>query len=355
MTVSRQPGRRLYFFSALATALTLLTFFLLCMLILSRGLRLFWPAEVVQFQYQASGEPLQVFGEVVSRQQVNNEHLFAAGQANTLSAQRVLIKQGQVAGQTTFRWYWQHLSSNWQTPAQLSLLRHYSQGEFYGVVTQVNDTELQFRLSDNSMTTFKHSDIERVITPNQLSLWGKLQLFGAQWWQFLSTEPRQANSAGGILPAIMGTVLSVLLMALLVAPIGIMAGIYLHEYAKDGRLVRLVRLSVHNLAGVPSVVFGVFALGFFVYVLGGSIDQLFYAEQLPQATFGTPGLLWVSLTLALLTLPVVIVATEEGLARIPQSLRLGGYALGATKAEVLRKLILPVAIPAMITGVVVAR
>ena len=354
MSTNRQPGRRLYFFSALATALTLLTFFLLCLLILSRGLRLFWPAEVVQFQYPISGQMQQVFGEVVSRQQVNAEQLAAAGLPSHSQAQRVLIKQGQMAGQTAFRWYWQHLSHDWQTPAQLSLLRHFSQGEFYGVVTQENATELQLRLSDNSSRTFQRRDIERVISPNQLSLWGKLQLFAAQWWQFLSTEPRQANSAGGILPAIMGTVLSVLLMALLVAPIGIMAGIYLHEYAKDGRLVRLVRLSVHNLAGVPSVVFGVFALGFFVYVLGGSIDQLFYAEQLPQATFGTPGLLWVSLTLALLTLPVVIVATEEGLARIPQSLRLGGYALGATKAEVLRKLILPVAIPAMITGVVLA-
>jgi phosphate ABC transporter permease subunit PstA len=210
------------------------------------------------------------------------------------------------------------------------------------------------QLAHGQQLRLQQADILLQLAPNSLSWLEKMRWYAGQWWSFLSTEPREANSAGGILPAITGTLLSVLLMAVVVAPIGIMAGIYLHEYARDSRLVRLVRLSVHNLAGVPSVVFGVFGLGFFVYVLGGSIDQLFYSERLPQPTFGTPGLIWVSLTLALLTLPVVIVATEEGLARIPASLRLGGYALGATKAEVLRKLILPAARPAMLTGIILA-
>ena len=132
------------------------------------------------------------------------------------------------------------------------------------------------------------------------------------------------------------------------------AAVYLREYAKQGPLVRIIRIAVNNLAGVPSIVYGVFGLGFFVYFLGGSIDQLFYPEALPAPTFGTPGLVWASLTLALLTFPVVIVSTEEGLTRIPRSLREGSLALGATKSETLFKIILPMASPAILTGVILA-
>tara|TARA_R110002126_G_scaffold146224_1_gene292108 strand:+ start:492 stop:1481 length:990 start_codon:yes stop_codon:yes gene_type:complete len=178
----------------------------------------------------------------------------------------------------------------------------------------------------------------------------KLLQYLLNWWQFLSG----ASAEGGIFPAILGTVLMVLLMAVLVTPLGVLAAVYLHEYAKDGPLLRLIRIAVHNLAGVPSIVFGVFGLGFFVYFLGGSVDSLFYRDSLPAPTFGTPGLLWVSLTLALLTLPVVIVATEQGLAGIPKNLRLGCFALGATKAEVIWKIVLPQASPAMITALMLA-
>ncbi|GHG66008.1 hypothetical protein GCM10010919_13800 [Alishewanella longhuensis] len=348
-------GRLLYCFAALSTAFILLLLLLLSVLMLSRGLSLFWPAELVQFRYEQAGQSQVVSGEVVSRQQLSAQQLQAAGYDPQSLGQRLLVKQGYTGtAQPAFRWYWQEQTSEWQYPPDLSLLRHQQLGDLFGVVTAQSDSELELRLASGRHLTLDKADVAIWVQPNTLNWLSKVRLFLVQWWQFLSSEPREANSAGGILPAIIGTLVSVMLMALLVAPIGIMAGIYLHEYAKDSRLVRLVRLSVHNLAGVPSVVFGVFGLGFFVYVLGGSIDQLFYAEQLPQPTFGTPGLIWVSLTLALLTLPVVIVATEEGLARIPVALRLGGYALGATKAEVLRKLILPVARPAFITGVVLA-
>ncbi|MDX1536831.1 MAG: phosphate ABC transporter permease PstA [Arsukibacterium sp.] len=178
----------------------------------------------------------------------------------------------------------------------------------------------------------------------------KLLQYLVNWWQFLSGS----SSDGGIFPAILGTVLMVLLMSVLVTPLGVLAAVYLHEYAKDGPLLRLIRVAVHNLAGVPSIIFGVFGLGFFVYFLGGSIDNLFYNANLPTPTFGTPGLLWVSLTLALLTLPVVIVATEQGLAGIPNNLRLGCFALGATKAEVIWKIVLPQASPAMVTALMLA-
>jgi phosphate transport system permease protein len=146
----------------------------------------------------------------------------------------------------------------------------------------------------------------------------------------------------------------VLLMSVMVTPLGIMAAIYMREYAKQGPLIRTIRISVNNLAGVPSIVYGVFGLGFFVYFLGGSIDQLFFPEALPAPTFGSPGLLWASLTLAILTLPVVIVATEEGLARVPRSVREGSLALGATKAETLIRTVLPMASPAMMTGLILA-
>ncbi len=189
-----------------------------------------------------------------------------------------------------------------------------------------------------------------VFWPEQGHLGSKIWHYLQNWWQFLSGS----SSDGGLFPAIVGTVLMVLLMSVLVTPLGVLAAVYLHEYAKDGVLVRLIRIAVHNLAGVPAIVYGVFGLGFFVYFLGGSIDRLFYAEGLPTPTFGSPGLIWVSLTLALLTLPVVIVATEQGLASIPKNLRLGCFALGATKAEVIWKVVLPQASPAMVTALMLA-
>ena len=155
-------------------------------------------------------------------------------------------------------------------------------------------------------------------------------------------------------PAIFGTVMMVLLMSLLVTPFGVIAAIYLHEYAHQGMFVRVIRIAVNNLAGVPGIVYGVFGLGFFVYLVGGAMDDLFYPEVRPAPTFGTPGLIWASLTLALLTVPVVIVSTEEGLARIPRAIREGSLALGATKAETLFRVILPVASPSILTGVILA-
>jgi phosphate transport system permease protein len=190
--------------------------------------------------------------------------------------------------------------------------------------------------------------------PNAMSLSDKLHMYVDNVWQFLSQDPREANTEGGIFPAIFGTVMMTLIMAMIVTPFGVLAAVYLREYARQGLVTRLIRIAVNNLAGVPAIVYGVFGLGFFVYVLGGSIDHLFFAEALPAPTFGTPGLLWASLTLALLAVPVVIVATEEGLARIPLSLREGSLALGATKAETLWKIVLPMASPAMMTGMILA-
>jgi len=194
----------------------------------------------------------------------------------------------------------------------------------------------------------------RVYRPNAMGLGDKFGFYFARLWEFVSDEPREANTEGGIFPAIFGTVMMVLIMAVLVTPMGVVAAIYLREYAKQGPLTRLIRIAVNNLAGVPSIVYGVFGLGFFVYFLGGNIDRLFFPEALPAPTFGTPGILWASLTLAILTLPVVIVSTEEGLARIPRSIREGSLALGATRAETLWRTVVPMASPAMMTGLILA-
>jgi len=196
--------------------------------------------------------------------------------------------------------------------------------------------------------------VMRAIRPNALGFVGAAKLYLSRVAEFVSGEPRESNTEGGIFPAIFGTVMMVLLMSFFVAPFGVIAAVYLREYAKGGVLVRLVRIAVNNLAGVPSIVFGVFGLGFFVYLVGGTIDQLFYPEALPTPTFGTGGILWASLTLALLTVPVVIVATEEGLAAVPKITREGSLALGATQFETLWRVVLPAAAPGILTGMILA-
>ena len=190
--------------------------------------------------------------------------------------------------------------------------------------------------------------------PNQLTVMGKLGWFFHNVWDFLSGEPREANTEGGIFPAIFGTFIMTILMSALVTPFGVIAAIYLREYAKQGFMVRAVRISVNNLAGVPSIVFGVFGLGFFVYYVGGTIDQLFFNSSLPTPTFGTGGILWASFTLALLTLPVVIVATEEALTAVPRGLREAAMACGASKWQAIQRVVLPSALPGILTGVILS-
>ena len=197
-------------------------------------------------------------------------------------------------------------------------------------------------------------DIVRVWQPNRMNVFIKFGHYCTSIWAFLTENPREANTEGGVFPALFGTVLMVLLMSVLVTPFGVIAALYLREYARQGVVVRLIRIAVNNLAGVPSIVYGVFGLGFFVYLVGGSIDSLFFQAAQPAPTFGTPGLIWASLTLALLTVPVVIVSTEEGLTRIPKALREGSLALGATKAETLFKVVIPMASPSILTGVILA-
>nr|WP_324732441.1 phosphate ABC transporter permease PstA [Pseudomonas sp. IT1137] len=248
-----------------------------------------------------------------------------------------------------------------QAQADLDVDRAQWDAEYKVLETQLialyeafNRDSITVRTAEGREVELSLGKVVRAYQPNAMSSLGKLQFYGVKLWEFVSDDPREANTEGGVFPAIFGTVIMTLIMAVIVTPFGVIAAIYLREYAKQGPLTRTIRIAVNNLAGVPAIVYGVFGLGFFVYVLGGSLDRLFFPESAPAPTFGTPGLLWASLTLAILALPVVIVATEEGLARIPRALREGSLALGATKIETLWRVVLPMASPAMMTGLILA-
>lgn len=219
---------------------------------------------------------------------------------------------------------------------------------------QLNRDVLNVRAIDGRTLNLTMGKVISGYQPNSMNVLQKTGAWFVNFWKFVSGEPREANTEGGIFPAIFGTVMMVLLMSVFVTPFGILAALYLREYAKQGAVTRAIRIAVNNLAGVPSIVYGMFGLGFFVYTLGGNLDRLFYPEAAPAPVFGTPGILWASLTLAILTLPVVIVATEEGLSRIPRALREASLSLGATKAETLWRVVLPMASPAMMTGLILA-
>ncbi|MFG0412210.1 MULTISPECIES: phosphate ABC transporter permease PstA [Pseudomonas] len=438
-----------------AVAIAIIMTLGLLAVIATRGLGHFWPADIIEADYQVPGQESRVMlGEVVQAEEVPRARLAAAGlpvaEEGGEFMTRELLKVGnrELFG-ADFTWVVGEWLSNLRKPADITVLERREWGNFYGNLVNVKESgqlvaegdaawaELQQRLervdelhaqlvrleksdigrinhglerirlegrklqlqdkldaaaqadmdarrdalnaeykvleermvaltqqinrdsvtltaSDGRQTEIALGKIVRAFRPNAMSSVDKLGFYAMKVWEFISDEPREANTEGGIFPAIFGTVLMVMLMAVIVTPFGVIAAVYLREYAHQGPLTRVIRIAVNNLAGVPSIVYGVFGLGFFVYVLGGSIDQLFFPEAAPAPTFGTPGLMWASLTLAILTLPVVIVATEEGLARIPRAVREGSLALGATKAETLWKVVIPMASPAMMTGLILA-
>ncbi|MDZ4868115.1 MAG: phosphate ABC transporter permease PstA [Alphaproteobacteria bacterium] len=207
---------------------------------------------------------------------------------------------------------------------------------------------------DAQTKTLPLSRLVRFYPANDLTTEDKWSIYASRWFEFITAQPREANTEGGVLPAIVGTLTMMILLSLAVAPFGVITALYLREYAKQGVFVSFIRICVNNLAGVPSIVYGVFGLGFFCYIVGGSVDQLFFAEKLPNPTFGTGGMLWASLTLALLTVPVVIVATEEALAAVPRSMREGSLACGASKWQTIARIVLPRAAPGIMTGLILA-
>lgn len=213
---------------------------------------------------------------------------------------------------------------------------------------------LGLETADGQAKELPLGSVVRLVPTNAMGRLDKLGVYLSRLWEFLADDPRESNTEGGIFPAIFGTVMMVLVMSVLVVPLGVITALYLREYANQGWAVRAVRVAVNNLAGVPSIVFGVFGLGFFVYSLGGTIDQLFFSDSLPTPTYGTGGILWASLTLSLLTVPVVVVATEEALGAVPRSQREASLAMGATKWQTLWNVVLPSATPGILTGLILA-
>jgi phosphate transport system permease protein len=267
-----------------------------------------------------------------------------------LEARRLDFRQGQEPGL--------ELSAE---RAEIQRLEEAQQARFAELETKLvallesaAGTRVTFATVDGQEKELRSLDIYRAYPANELSAFARAGTYASRLWSFLTEGPREANTEGGIWPAIFGTVMMVFLMSLAVVPLGVLAALYLREYAKQGVLVRTVRVAVNNLAGVPSIVFGVFGLGFFVYFVGGGIDRLFFPEVLPTPTYGTGGILWASLTLALLTVPVVIVASEEALAAVPRSMREASLAMGATKFQTIRRVVLPAAAPGILTGLILA-
>jgi phosphate transport system permease protein len=228
------------------------------------------------------------------------------------------------------------------------------QDELARLMETAASSYVTFRTADGTEKELRTLDMFRVYAANEMSWSQRLRIYAGRLWTFVSDDPRESNTEGGIFPAIFGTVMMVFIMSLIVVPLGVLAALYLREYAKQGPLVRIVRIAVNNLAGVPSIVFGVFGLGFFVYFMGGTIDRIFFPESLPTPTYGTGGILWASLTLALLTVPVVIVASEEALAAVPRSMREASLAMGATKFQTILRVVLPAAAPGILTGLILA-
>ncbi len=422
-------------------------------LVAIRGLGHFWPADVLQSQYDDHGTMQTIIGEVYDEKIDTAQRLRESGvdiPAHVDTVTRYSIKQGNrdITGQD-FRWVLARNMSQQQYPEDIVALERYEWGSFYGRLKSVKENgtviaegtkawdellqrvarsnnfhdqiaviekgeigrinyqleklrleerklELKGQLNDATraeLATRRDSEnkkydvlkgqleqlthemsrdsavfvvadgsekelpLSKIVTarqPNAMGVGAKLAAYVHNVWSFLSDDPREANTEGGVFPAIFGTVLMVLMMTIIVTPLGVIAAIYLREYARQGFITQTLRIAVNNLAGVPSSVYGVFGLGFFVYFLGGNIDRLFYPEAAPAPVFGTPGLLWSAITLALMTLPVVIVSTEEGLSRIPRSLKEGSLALGATKAETLWRVVLPMATPSIMTGMILA-
>jgi len=229
-----------------------------------------------------------------------------------------------------------------------------AQQELERLVEAAASTWVTFEAAGDREKEIRALDLFRAYPANRLSVLGRASVYAGRLWTFLTDDPRESNTEGGVFPAIFGTVLMVILMSVAVVPFGVLAALYLREYARQGALVRTVRIAVNNLAGVPSIVFGVFGLGFFVYFVGGTIDRLFFPEALPTPTYGTGGILWASLTLALLTVPVVIVSAEEALAAVPRSMREASLAMGATKFQTILRVVLPAAAPGILTGLILA-
>jgi len=252
-------------------------------------------------------------------------------------------------------------ADRFQKVEALKLAVHVEQGKYQRLMEAIgqlrprlHEYRLGLALADGRVKEMTLGQVIQITRPNRMGFWEKSWHYARAVGKFIWEDPRESNTEGGVFPAIFGTVMMVMIMSVVTVPLGVVVALYMREYATQGVVVRLVRIAVNNLAGVPSIVFGVFGLGFFVYFVGHSVDVWWFPERLPTPTYGTGGILWASLTLALLTLPVVVVATEEALAAVPRSFREASLALGATQWTTMWRVVLPSAAPGILTGMILA-
>ena len=332
------------FLCAGAVSLVLLAALCFFGLILSQGAAPFWPRTLVEWQLEDGRTLLVQELDVIDgelRGRMGNRDLNPVREDHLRAAPEAILSRN--------------------VPEDAVRIERSEHGPFHGYLvggdedTAWQDDGLHVLMPDRvNEVVFAPDAVLRIQHINRQGLFARVGAWLSGTWRFLTEGPREANTEGGVWPALVGTCLLVLLMSLLVVPFGVLAAVYLNEYAKDTVFVKLVRVAVNNLAGVPSIVYGVFGLGFFVYGVGGALDGLFFGDRLPTPTFGTSGLLWAALTMALLTVPVVIVATEEALRAVPRERRDAALALGATRWEALRTVILPGARPGILTGMILA-
>jgi len=321
--------------------------FILIAVVAANGLGVFWPGTVAEVKLI---DGVKILGERI-RSEVNPDTSVSSTQFKT--GNRELDPQRQ-----DFLWIRDDDIQEIRYPQNAVVLERLENGNFYGYLDRIDPKkhDVVAHTAAGREMTVAGKDVVRCWTPNTMGIFAKCCHYLVKMRELLFDGPRESNTEGGLFPAIFGTVMLIFLMAITCFPLGVLAGIYLGEYAKDGLLVRIVRIAVNNLAGIPSIVYGIFGLGFFVYGVGGLLDQWLFAEKAATGTptFGTGGILWASLTLGLLTVPVVIVSTEEALRAIPRSIREGSLALGATKLQTLVRVLVPMALPGMLTGFILA-
>lgn len=299
----------------------------------------------------------QHFGEIrslVREIEHLNKHVQGQLSSRTKNAE-VAAKEQEIRFGKGSKEHQQALEHVKQTAASIKVEQEKVAHQVIELGDQARRYALRMKTYDGKSKDILLSEIIRAVPVNRIGFFEKLGVYCSRWAEFIADDPRNSNTEGGVFPCIWGTLAMTMIMTLFVVPFGVLAALYLREYAKPGFLVSTIRIAVNNLAGVPSIVFGVFGLGFFCYLLGGTIDQLFFpASQVLGPVYGTGGLLWASLTLALLTVPVVIVATEESLAAVPRSMREGSYACGASKWQTIWRIVLPRAMPGILTGTILA-
>ncbi len=375
-------GEPLVWLNGGALAIALCMIVGMCLLIFVSGLTTFWPSSVYEIRTIDGRSYLGELTEAEAYRVSDADRLALSRYPAAL--RRVEQNQGwsrrtRIRVDNSFAWVDDHLVTRVRRPRAVVTIERVTGGRLYGEPLAIVEkgqpiaegsaavwksygehpnqpaTEMLVSTKNHGRVSIPLDQIVRIYPANLQGVAGKLRTYGSRWWEFLTAQPREANTEGGVFPAIVGTATMTLFMSLAVMPFGVLAALYMREYAKPGILLSLVRIAVNNLAGVPSIVFGVFGLGFFCYMVGASLDQLLFASHLPaQPTLGKGGLLWASLTLALLTLPVVIVSTEEALAAVPGSMREGSYACGASKWQTVRRIVLPRAMPGVMTGLILA-